>query len=124
MLTHNFKVGLVYELPLARQKMLTHGVRRDGGRHWRLSSTHYYASGQPIALSTLFAAALWGRSIHTLPHTTVAARDQSGSFDPSVDNFVVPIRRVLPAAGHRHVTDRLRNATRYNPKVRQFPQLQ
>ena len=42
-LTHNFKLGAVYELPFGRGKL-------RGG--WRLSSSHYYSSGAPVLLNT------------------------------------------------------------------------
>ena len=54
----------------------------------------------------------------------VARSDQNGSFDPSVDSFFVPYGSgPFPLQGTGTALNGLGNETRYNPKVRLFPNL-
>ena len=123
--THNFKVGLVYELPFGKGKrFLSHGVGAAVLGNWRVSDIQFYSSGQPIALSTSYTLPLFaGRNIpYITSYDGWRAPTAGGSFDPSVDNFVVPYKSgPFPAQGTGTPLNGFGNATRYNPKVRQFP---
>jgi hypothetical protein len=109
-LTHNFKLGLVYDLPLAKQNHLLGG--------WRLSSTHYYSSGAPISLSSGVSLPLFaGRTAPTIgSYDGWRGAMAHGDFDPQTDRFLQPASFFGPQPN-----DRFGNATRYNPKLREFP---
>jgi len=123
--THNFKLGLVYELPFGKGKrMLNHGAGALALGGWRLSSIHYYASGQAIALGTSYSLPLFaGRNIpYVTSYDRWRAPTKGGSFDPSIDNFLVPYGTgPFPLQGTGTPLNGFGNTTRYNPRVRQFP---
>jgi hypothetical protein len=123
--THNFKLGILYELPFGKGKsMLSHGVAAVALGGWRIGSIHYYSSGAPIALGTSYSLPLFaGR---TVPYVTSYdgwfAPTKGGSFDPSVDNRLVPYQTgPFPLQGTGTPLSGFGNSTRYNPKARQFP---
>ena len=92
----------------------------------------------PVAITSSYTLPLYGASNgRPIPYISSYSGWQpqwSGSFDPTVDNFVVPY---CPASGtctgpfpHQgdisHPEDGnlgFGNSTRFNPKVRQFPNL-
>jgi hypothetical protein len=123
--THNFKVGLVYEAPLGKGKRyLNHGVAAVALGNWRISATQYYSSGLPISLSTTLSQPLFGgRNIPYInSYDGWRALTAHGSFDPSVDAFLVPYGTgPFPLQGAGTPYTGFGNATRYNPKVREFP---
>ena len=93
-----------------------------------------YASGLPVGLTSSYVLPLYGASQgRSTPYVTSYTGWQpnwSGNFDPSVDTFLVPIavRPPQPALDHFPIRGSLQNvgfgnATRFNPKVRQFPNL-
>src|SRR5437016_14556755 len=104
--------------------MLNHGVGAAVLGSWRFGAITFYSSGQPIALSTSYSLPLFGgRSIPYInSYDGWRAATQHGSFDPSVDNFLVPYKSgPFPDQGTGTALNGFGNATRYNPKVRQFP---
>jgi hypothetical protein len=125
--THNFKFSYSYELPFGKgRRYLNIGGPANivlGG--WRLSGIHLYASGAPIGLGTSinFQNSFYGGNRPTVSTydgwLTKEAAGGPGGFNPSVDRF-------FPDATAFGVqpTDRLGNATRYNPSARFFPNLQ
>jgi hypothetical protein len=123
--THNFKLGVVYELPFGKGKpMLTHGAAAVALGGWRLSSIHYYSSGQPIALNTSYSLPLFaGRQVpYITSYDGWFAPTQGAGFDPSVDNRLVPFGTgPFPLQGTGTPLNSFGNSTRYNPKARQFP---
>jgi hypothetical protein len=123
--THNFKLGLVYEPPFGKGKRwLNHGAAAVALGGWRVSSTQYYASGLPISLSTTLTQPLFaGRNIpYITSYDGWRAPTAHGSFDPSVDTFLVAYGTgPFPLQGAGTPYTGFGNATRYNPKVRQFP---
>jgi hypothetical protein len=134
--THNFKAGIVYDLPFGKGKpYLTHGLVGYIIGNWRTSGTLFYASGQPVGLGTTYGLPLFAGSNrpYVTSYTGWQPQWKNGSFDPSVDNFFVPYCNSATAscAGpfpyQGNVNDpQLRdlgigNETRLNPKVRQFP---
>jgi len=123
--THNFKLGLVYELPVGKGKRwLNKGLSSSLLGNWCVSSIHFYSSGQPIALASSYSLPLFaGRNIpYVTSYEGWRAPTAGGSFDPSVDNFLVPYKTVpFPEQGTGTPLNGFGNVTRYNPKVRQFP---
>jgi len=123
--THNFKLGLVYELPFGKGKRLVnHGVGAAILGNWRVSTTNYYSSGTPVAIGTTYSLPIFGG--RGVPYITSydgwRAPTKNGSFDPQVDNFFVPYQTgPFPTQGTGTVLNGIGNVTRYNPKVRQFP---
>jgi hypothetical protein len=120
--THNFKLGLVYELPLGKgRKWMTRGPGDLILGGWRVSSINYYSSGTPIGLDS-------GVDLPISPNVTArraatintydnwAGPTANGGFDPSTDRFLQP-RSFFPA----QPTNAFGNSTRFNPKLRQFP---
>ncbi len=125
--THNFKVGYVYDLPFGKgKKYLTSGPVGWVAGNWRLSGTHYYASGQPVGISTSYGSPLSQASFR--PYVTSydgwRAPYKGDHFDPQVDNFFVPFQSgPFPTQGLNTQYNGFGNVTRYNPKVRQFANL-
>ncbi len=125
--THNFKTSVVYDLPFGKGKSwLTHGPGALALGGWRVSGIAEYLSGQPVGLSTSYSLPIFnGRSV---PYVTSyggwRAPTQGGSFDPSVDNFFVPYGTgPFPIQGTNTALNGIGNQTRFNPKVRTFPNL-
>jgi hypothetical protein len=134
--THNFKAGIVYDLPFGKGKpYLTHGLVGYIIGNWRTSGTLFYGSGQPVGLGTTYGLPLFAGSNrpYVTSYTGWQPQWKNGSFDPSVDNFLVPYCSSAtatcsgPFPYQGNVNDpQLRdlgigNETRFNPKVRQFP---
>ncbi len=137
--THNAKFGFVYDLPFGKgRQYLTHGPAAWILGGWGVNGVLTYSSGLPVAITSSYTLPLYGASNgRPIPYVTSYSGWQpqwSGSFDPSVDNFVVPY---CPANGtctgpFPHQGDLKNpqdgnlgfgNMTRFNPKVRQFPNL-
>ncbi|HYM09212.1 MAG TPA: carboxypeptidase regulatory-like domain-containing protein [Bryobacterales bacterium] len=119
--THNFKLGVVYELPLGKGKpFISHGPAAAVLGNWRVSSVHYYASGLPVSLGTTVNFPVFnGRNAPTITtYDGWRGPQAGGSFDPQTDRFIQPASFFGPQP-----TDRPGNETRYNPKLRQFPNL-
>ena len=122
--THNFKLGLSYELPFGKGKpMLAHGVASAILGNWRVSATNYYGSGQPLGIGTTYSLPIFaGRQVPYVSSNTGWRAPYSGQFDPSVDNFFVPYGSgPFPAQGAGTPYNGIGNVSRYNPKIRQFP---
>jgi hypothetical protein len=125
--THNFKLGGVYDLPFGRGKQfLAHGVASAFLGNWRVGGILYYSSGTPIGVTTGYALPIFAGPNH--PYVTSyngwRAPLKGGSFDPAVDNFFVPYGTgPFPIQGTGTQYDGIGNETRYNPKVRYFPDL-
>jgi hypothetical protein len=119
--THNFKLGLVYELPFGKGKrFLSKGVGAAILGHWRASSLHYYASGLSVSLGTTVNFPIFNGRNAPLVSTYDGWRgtQAGGKFDPQTDRFFQPA-----SFFGTQPTDRPGNETRYNPKLRQFPNL-
>ena len=87
---------------------------------WRVSGIAFYSSGQPLGLSTTNGLPLFAGGNRPIISSYddwrgAVAGDQ---FDPSVDRFVKP-RDFFPA----QPANTFGNQTRYNPKFRQFANL-
>jgi hypothetical protein len=128
--THDFKFAAVYDLPFGRgNQYLTHGPASFILGNWRISSINLYASGTPVAISTsyglpIYASGAGGRVAPYVTSYTGWQPTYSGSFDPGVDKFFVPYGSgPFPTQGLNTAYDGIGNDTRYNPKLRLFPNL-
>ena len=134
---HNFKVGFVYDLPFGKgRQFLTHGPGAWVLGNWGVNGVLTYSSGQPVSLATSYTLPLYGAQVgRGVPYITSYDGWQpawkNGSFDPSVDNFFVSTCSTTNCTGPFPLQGDIKNpqygnlgfgnATRYNPKVRQFP---
>src|ERR1035437_2305344 len=125
--THNFKMSVVYNLPFGKGKpWLSHGVGAFALGGWRLSGIAGYSSGTPVGVGTSYSLPIFaGRTVpYVSSYDGWRAQTQGGSFDPSKDNFFVPYGSgPFPIQGTGTALNGVGNETRYNPKVRLFPNL-
>ncbi len=128
-ITHNAKVSVIYELPFGRgKKWLSNGFAATALGGWRVSGIGYYASGQPLGLGTSVGtpSVLFGAGNRPLVNGYDGWRGNTagGSFDPSVDRFTQPASFFPAQVGnYAGTTQYFGNQTRYNPKLRQFANL-
>lgn len=118
--SHALKLNTIYELPFGKgRKWMNRGGLFDavaGG--WRISAIQSYVRGFPIAISRNNPLVVFNGT--TRP--TISSYDnwqpnwQNGSFDPAVDRRLD--RNAFPA----QPVD-FGNATRFNPRLREFPNL-
>ncbi len=116
--THVLKLNTVYELPFGKgRRWLTGGFanRLVGG--WRLSAIQVYSSGYPIGVTRNAPLPIFNGSNRPYITTYDWRAPVSGKFDPAKNLFLDA------AAFPVQPRDLLGNATRYNPKVRAFPNL-
>jgi hypothetical protein len=119
-ITHNFKLAGLYELPFGKShKYLTKGLASAILGGWRLGGILYYASGLPVGLTTSTALPIFAGS----NRPTVGTYDGWGcsgidNFDPSTTTFFQPA-----SFFGTQPSNVFGNATRYNPKCRQFANL-
>ncbi len=116
--THVVKMSTLYELPFGKGKRwLTHGFASYALGGWRVSGIQVYSSGFPIALSRNNPLPIFNGTTRPLvtSYDNWRAPIKGDKFDPSVDLFLN--KSVFPA----QPAAAFGNATRYNPKVRAFP---
>jgi len=123
--THNFKIGLVYDLPFGKSKrFLTSGVAAAVLGNWRVSSTDFYSSGQPLSIGTNTSLNIFnGRTpAYVTSYDGWLATPKGNKFDPSVDNIFVPYQTGPFPVQNSNIPgfNGIGNVTRYNPKARQF----
>jgi hypothetical protein len=116
--THVLKFAYSVDLPFGKgRKLLNQSRLLDavvGG--WRLAGSNSYTSGFPIALTTTVSFPIFAGPDHpTVPTYDGWRGATSGSFDPFANNFFQPV-----AFFGTQPTDRFGNATRTNPKARDF----
>ena len=128
--THDFKFAGEYQLPFGKgAKYLTKGPAAWALGNWRLASINIYDSGTPVAITTsetlpIYANGAAGRVPPYITSYNGWQPNWQGSFNPSKDNFFVPYGAgPFPTQGTGTALDSIGNATRYNPKVRLFPNL-
>ncbi len=134
--THDFKAGVVYDLPFGKGRhYLTHGPAAWILGNWGLNGVLTYASGLPIGITSSYVLPLYGATNgRSIPYVTSYNGWQpswNGSFDPTVDAFLVPYcssqtatcTGPFPTQNATAQDNGFGNATRFNPKVRQFPNL-
>jgi hypothetical protein len=117
--THAAKFSTIYELPVGKgRKFLNTGGVADvilGG--WRVGGILTYFSGFPVGLARNNPFPIFNGGTRPVIDTyeNWRAPIQGDKFDPAVDRFMV--RSNFPV----QPVDRFGNATRLNPKVREFP---
>ncbi len=116
--THVVKFATLYDLPFGKgQRWMTSGVLNQVLGGWRLAAIQIYSSGTPIALVRNNPLPLFNES--TRPFVTSyddwRAPVGDGGFDPGRDRFL------KPASQFGAQPNDFGNVTRYNPKVRAFP---
>ncbi len=123
--THDFKFSAVYDLPFGKgRKYATHGPAAWVVGGWRVTSINLYASGTPVGISTsatypIYAAGDVGSTRAPACISSYTGwQSYSGSFDPSVDTFFNK-----NSASFQASCNHLGNETRFNPKLRLFPNL-
>jgi hypothetical protein len=125
--THNFKMSAVYELPVGRGKaLLNKGIGAYVLGNWRLGFIAGYSSGTPVGVGTSYSLPIFaGRTAaYVTSYDGWRAPTKGGSFDPAVDNFFVPNGTgPFPLQGTGTALNGIGNETRYNPKLRLFPNL-
>ncbi len=118
--THALKMSTVYELPFGRgRRWLTNGIANQVFGGWRLSAIQTYVSGTPIALSRNNPLPINNGVTRPVidSYDNWRAPIKGDKFDPNVDRFLnINAFPAQPAY-------LMGNATRYNPKVRAFPNL-
>jgi hypothetical protein len=126
--THNFKIGFADDLPFGTGKAyLTHGPAAWVLGNWRVSGYLGYSSGQPVGITSSYNLPIYppgvnGRSTPYISSYEGWQPNFNGKFDPSVNNFFVPYGTgPFPTQGLTTPLNGFGNATRYNPKLRQFP---
>jgi len=128
--THDFKFAGVYDLPFGKgQSLLTKGAGAWILGGWRLSSINVYDSGTPVGVSTsntlpIYANSAGGRVPAYVTSYNGWQPNWNGGFDPGADHFFVPYGTgPFPIQGTGTALNSIGNVTRYNPKVRLFPNL-
>jgi hypothetical protein len=128
--THDFKFAGVYDLPFGKsQRWLARGPGAWIVGNWRLASINVYDSGTPVGISSsltlpIYSLGAGGRSTPYVTSYTGWQPSYSGSFDPGKDNFFVPYGTgPFPIQGSATALNSIGNSTRFNPKLRLFPNL-
>jgi hypothetical protein len=128
--THDFKFSAVYDLPFGRgQKYVSKGPASWLIGNWRVSTINLYASGTPVGVSTSLTLPIYAPgdsgSTRLPPYITSYNGWQpsySGNFNPTTENFFVPYGSgPFPLQGSGTSLIGIGNSTRYNPKLRLFP---
>ncbi len=119
-ITNNFKAGVVWDLPFGKGRSFlnTGGVSNIVLGGWRLSSTHFYASGQPLPLGTTIGLPLFsgGNRPQITSYDGWQGAIGGDKFDPNRDRSIQPVS-FFPT----QIANTFGNMTRYNPKFRQMP---
>ncbi|HZQ54968.1 MAG TPA: carboxypeptidase regulatory-like domain-containing protein [Bryobacteraceae bacterium] len=135
--THDYKAGFVYDLPFGKgRQYLTRGFASWILGNWGINGILTYASGLPVAVTSSYVLPLYSTGARSIPYVTSYNGWQpnwNGGFDPSRDTFLVgyctdPTAACSGPFPHQGDTKNPQagnlgfgNMTRYNPKVRQFP---
>jgi outer membrane receptor protein involved in Fe transport len=120
--THQVKVSYTYDLPFGKGRMIpTRGIVDAVVGGWRIAGNNTYLKGTPIAVTTTVSFPLGDGTFVNTP--TIATYDgwgdtYSGKFDPNVNRFFQPA-----SFFGTQPTTQFGNATRTNPKLRNFPTL-
>jgi hypothetical protein len=137
--THNFKAGFVYDLPFGKgRQFLTHGPAAWVLGNWGINGVLTYSSGLPVGVTSSYTLPLYGATPgRSTPYITSYDNwrpQYNGGFDPTIDNSVVPYCPTstsctgpFPFQGNVNTAPAqyqgFGNSTRYNPKLRQFANL-
>jgi hypothetical protein len=116
--THVVKLNTIYDLPFGkRRRWLRGGFAGQVLGGWRLSSIQAYSSGFPLGVRRNASLPIYNGSNRPWISTNDWLAPYSGRFNPNGDLYL------SPAAFPAQPSYLLGNATRYNPKVRGFANL-
>jgi hypothetical protein len=116
--THAVKLNTVYELPFGKgKKWLTSGFANQALGGWRLSAIQVYASGFPIGVTVNAPMANFNGVNRPWITNYNWKSTWTGSFDPAKSTYLSAADFPAQPAGV------LGDATRFNPLVRGFPNL-
>jgi hypothetical protein len=146
--THDFKISASYDLPFGKGKQyLTSGPAAWIIGNWRVAGIGVYDTGTPVAISSSLSLPIYasGASGRVAPYVTsyTGWQPSSFNFEPGQPFFFVPAESKaqflsgnnysgpFPYQGdltnpNNSLPDQglgIGNVTRYNPKVRNFPNL-
>jgi hypothetical protein len=130
--THDFKFSAVYDLPFGKgRKYVTTGPAAWIIGNWRISTINLYASGTPVSISSSYTLPIYAPgdagSTRVAPYVTSYSGWQpsySGNFNPQVNTFFVPYGTgPFPTQGSGTNLNSIGNDSRFNPKLRLFPNL-
>jgi hypothetical protein len=128
--THDFKFAGVYDLPFGKgHPYLNQGPAAWLIGGWRIATINIYDSGTPVGIGTsltlpIYASGVAGRVPAYVTSYEGWQPNWQGGFDPGKDNFFVPYGTgPFPIQGSGTTLNTIGNVTRYNPKVRLFPNL-
>jgi Carboxypeptidase regulatory-like domain len=118
--THVVQASYSYELPIGKGKALlgNGGVAAYVLGGWRIAGIHSYASGTPMSIGGSASFGVLGEITNPTQITTYdgwRASIKGSKFDPNVDSFLDP--SVFPVQNFNGFG----NATRFNPKMRNWP---
>ncbi|MBI3681716.1 MAG: TonB-dependent receptor [Acidobacteria bacterium] len=120
--THAVKLSTIYELPVGkgRRFLNTGGIVNGILGGWRIGAIQSYFSGFPIALGRNNPWSIFnGGTRPTIPsYENWRAPVKGDKFDPGVGT---PVDRFLDITRFPAQPIAFGNSTRYNPKVRAFP---
>ena len=121
--THQVKISYTYDLPFGKGRMFLNrgGILNELLGGWRIAGNNTYLSGNPIAMTTTVSFPLGDGTFVNTP--TITTYDgwkgtYTGKFDPNVDRFFQPASFFGTQS-----TTQFGNATRTNPKLRNFANL-
>ena len=118
--THVVKLNTLFELPFGKgRRWLTHGFANQVLGGWRLGAIQIYSSGYPLGVTRNAPLLIFNGSnrAYITTYDTWRAPISGDKFDPAKDLYINPA--VFPT----QPAFLLGNATRYNPKLRSFPNL-
>jgi hypothetical protein len=116
--THSVKLNTVYELPFGKGKRwMTSGFANQVLGGWRLSAIQVYASGFPIGVTVNAPMAIFNGVNRPWITNYSWKSTWTGSFDPAKSTYLSAADFPSQPAGV------LGDATRFNPLVRGFPNL-
>jgi hypothetical protein len=128
--THDFKFAATYDMPFGKgQKYLSKGPAAWIVGNWRLSTINIYDSGAPVGISTsltlpIYASGAGGRVAPYITSYDGWQPAYSGGFDPGRDKFFAAYGSgPFPLQGSNTNLNSIGNSTRFNPKLRLFPNL-
>jgi hypothetical protein len=116
--THLAKFSTIYELPWGKgRKWLTHGWAEQVLGGWRVTGIQVYSSGTPIAVTVNAPLPISNGINRPWISTYDWESTWTGAFNPATERYL------NAAAFPAQPVGVLGDATRYNPKVRNFPGL-
>ncbi len=116
--THVAKLNTIYDLPFGRgRRWLNHGFAARSLGGWRITAIQVYSSGFPIGVTRNAPLNIFNGVNRPIITTYNWKASWTGSFDPNKEPYLAASAFPVQTPGL------LGSATRFNPLVRQFPNL-